>query len=239
MNRVMGSRTADLYSGRGHGACRCNSVLSSSHFRLILVLASLALVAPAAAQATRPTSDATRVCAHELTQTSRLDAACRTYRFAVSAARTSYAERIRRASATTASASAAKQTAEEGLGTQYEAEIAPAVQTLGNAYAAAATVLVNSIISVNATVCEGPVSAIPLLSTLLCSTYKDALGAAQAAFRSATAPANASYAKQWAAIQTRYDGVNRAVAADRRGAGRDLTVAMARAVGSFRRAAGV
>ena len=76
---------------------------------------------------------------------------------------------------------------------------------LDSAYAAAAAVLVNSLISVNATICEGPVAAIPIVSKPLCSTYNDALSAAQAVFRSATSPANASYARQWAAIQSRYE----------------------------------
>ena len=224
-----------------------NPVLSTTHLRVILALVGVALVAPAAAQASRPAS-VTRVCAHQVAHTSadragtslrQLDAACHTYRLAVSSARSSYAGQIRHDSDTAASAAAAKQTAEEELGTQYENEIAPAIAALNNAYAAAASALVNSLISVNATACEGPVSAIPLVSKLLCSTYNDALGAAQAAFRSATAPANASYAKQWAAIQSRYHSVNRSVATDRRRAGRNLTVAMARATATFRHAAGV
>jgi hypothetical protein len=212
-------------------------VVSSSHLRLIPILAGLALIAPAAAQAARPTSDVTRLCSHEVAHASRLDAACRSYRIAVSAAQTSYSERIGRDRDTSASALAAKQTAEEELGTQYEAEIAPAVSALDNAYAAAAAVLVNSLISVNATICEGPVSAIPIVSKLLCSTYNDALSAAQAVFRSATAPANASYASQWAAIQSKYGSVDRSVAADGRRAAHDLSVAMSRATVSVRRAA--
>jgi hypothetical protein len=212
-------------------------VVSTSHFRLIPILACLALIVPGAALAARPTSDVTRLCSDGAAHASRLHAACHTYRFAVSAAQTSYSERIGRARDTSASASAAKQTAEEELGTQYEAEIAPAVAALDNAYAAAAAVLVNSLISVNATICEGPVSAIPILSKLLCSTYTDALSAAQAVFRSATAPANASYAKQWAAIQSRYHSANRAVARDEARAGHSLSIAMRRAQTSFRRAA--
>jgi hypothetical protein len=182
-------------------------------------------------------SDAARACSHGLARPSRIHAACREYRFEVSAAQTSYSEQIGRDRDTSASASASKQTAEEELGTQYEAEIAPAVAALDSAYAAAAAVLVNSLISVNATICEGPVAAIPIVSKPLCSTYNDALSAAQAVFRSATSPANASYARQWAAIQSRYRSVDRAVAADRSRAGHELSVAMARASASFRRAA--
>jgi hypothetical protein len=248
MNRLVGSPAADLYSElRAWCLWGRNPVLSISHLRVIPVLVGLALVAPAAAQASRPAS-VTRVCAHQVaragadragTSLRQLGAACHSFRFAVKAAHTSYTEQIRRDSDTAASAAAAKQTAEEELGTQYEAEIAPAVAALNNAYAAAASALVNSLISANATLCGGPVSAIPLLSKLLCSTYNDALAAAQAAFRSATAPANTSYAQQWAAIQSKYHSVNRSVATDRRRAGRDLTVAMARATARFRHAAGV
>jgi hypothetical protein len=168
----------------------------------------------------------------------RLHAACRTYGAAVGAAQTSYSERIGRDSQASASGAAAKLGAEEALGTRYEAEIGPAVDALNNAYAAAATAVVNSLTGATGPLCSGPLSVIPLVSKLACSTYTDTLSAAQAAFRAATAPANASYAKEWAAIQSRYHGLNTALASDQQRARHNLTVATARAVASFRRASG-
>jgi hypothetical protein len=213
----------------------------------MLVLAGLTLMAPAAANASRPTPLAARLCPHHAVQASahsarpslrRLHAACGTYGSVISAANTSYSERISRDSKSAASNAVAKRSAEEALGTQYEKEIAPAVAALNSAYAAAAAALVNSVTGATGPLCSGPLSGIPLVSHLVCSTYTDTIGAAQAAFRAATAPANASYAKQWAAIQSKYHGLNRALAADRCRAGHDLNTATARAAASFRRAAG-
>jgi hypothetical protein len=206
----------------------------TSHVRVMLALAAVALIAPAAASASQPTPVVGRLCAHQ----PRLHAACRTYGSVVSAARATYSERIGRDGKASASDSAAERSAEEALGTQYETEIGPAVDALNNAYAAAATAVVNSLTGATGPLCAGPLSVIPLVSKLACSTYTDALSAAQAGFRSATAPANASYAKQWAEIQSKYHALNAAVAADQRRAVDSLRATMARAAASFRRAAG-
>jgi hypothetical protein len=221
-------------------------VFSTSHLRVMFVVAGLAAIAPAAATASDSTSAVARLCAQQSARSSaasaRLDlrqnhAACRLFRFTVSAAQTSYSARIHRDSTSDASDSAAEVSAEETLGTQYEAEIAPAITVLDNAYAAAASALLTSVSGANAPICTGPLSTIPILSKLVCSTYSDTLGAAQAAFRAATAPANASYAKQWAAIQSRYHSQNRALATDTRRANYQLAGAMTRAVASFDRSA--
>jgi hypothetical protein len=212
----------------------------TSHLRVMLILAGLVAIAPAAANASQSASGVTRLCAHHraAASTHRLQTACRTYGSVVSTARTSYSERIGRDGEASASDSAAERSAEEALGTQYETEIGPAVDALDNAYAAAATAAVNSLSGATGPLCSGPLSVIPLVSKLACSTYTDTLSAAQAAFRSATAPANASYAKQWAAIQSKYHGLNVALAADQRHAADSLRATMARAAASLRRAAG-